>query len=236
MLLEIIELHDGEPRKRLQKLFKDYFTDLKKAGFGVVAIAHTKVKNIKEKGDDSEGYNVLTSDLSNDLEGIFGDVFDCVLTGIIDRDVSDKKVIGEQRKLYLRGTGFVDAGCRFTDGSVPEYIVFDKPNMAKDVIGVLEEGMRLSAGGNLSKEEFKAKQKKEIEELDKKAEEFTKAQENTGMTPEEKAEAHSKIKTNLASIDMAGLQRIMKDYSITDFKDAQAIPDGAYKELLDLLD
>ncbi len=81
-----------------------------------------------------------------------------------------------------------------------------------------------------------AKQKKEIEELDKKAEEFTKTQENTGMTPEEKAEAHSKIKTNLASIDMAGLQRIMKDYSITDFKDAQAIPDGAYKELLDLLD
>lgn len=95
----------GEPRKRLLKLLKEYFSELKKAGIMPFAISHTKVKSIKEKGDDTEGYNTLTSDLSNDCEGIFGDIFDCVLTGCIDREVKDGKVTAEVRKLYFRGNG-----------------------------------------------------------------------------------------------------------------------------------
>ena len=103
--METIRLGDGEPRKRLLKLLKEYFSELKKAGIMPFAISHTKVKSIKEKGDDTEGYNTLTSDLSNDCEGIFGDIFDCVLTGCIDREVKDGKVTAEVRKLYFRGNG-----------------------------------------------------------------------------------------------------------------------------------
>lgn len=95
----------GEPRKRLQKLIKDYFVDLRKAGFGIIAISHTKVKTIKEKGDETEGYNILTSNLSNDNEALFGDIFDCVLTGTIEKTIDSKKVTGEERRLYLRGNG-----------------------------------------------------------------------------------------------------------------------------------
>jgi hypothetical protein len=163
------------------QMAKDYFLDLKKAGIGVWCIAHTKFKNVKQKGDIDEGYMSLSSTLNSNYESIFGDVFDCVLTGYIDRaleeetitmpDEKEKKIrhaTDEIRKLYLRGNTFIDAGCRFKDGSVPEYIVFDKPNMAKDFISVLEEGMRLSKSEVVSKEEFKEIQKADaIEEKNK---------------------------------------------------------------------
>jgi hypothetical protein len=105
--------------------------ELKKAGFGIWAIAHTKYKNIKQKGDIDEGYMSLSSTLQSNYEAIFGDIFDCVLTGYIDRELEEETVtVGDDekkirhatdeiRKLYLRGNTFIDAGCRFKDGSVP---------------------------------------------------------------------------------------------------------------------
>jgi hypothetical protein len=38
----------------------------------------------------------------------------------------------------------IDAGGRFAFGAVPEYIIFDKPNMAKEFIETIETGMKLS--------------------------------------------------------------------------------------------
>lgn len=114
-------------------------------GFGIWCISHTKTKNIVEKGmEDTEGYTVLTSNLSNSYEGIFGDIFDCVLTGMIDREVQDGKTQSITRKLFLRGTHYVDAGCRFAMDSVPEYITFDKPNNAPEFIKIIKKGMELS--------------------------------------------------------------------------------------------
>ena len=55
----------SEPRKRLMGLVKGFFTDLKKAGIMPFAISHTKIKSIKEKGEEGEGYHLLTSNLSN---------------------------------------------------------------------------------------------------------------------------------------------------------------------------
>jgi hypothetical protein len=226
----------GEPRKRLLKLFKDYFSELKKAGIMPFAIAHTKVKSIKEKGDDTEGYNTLTSDLSNDCEGIFGDIFDCVLTGCIDRDVKDGKVTSEVRKLYFRGNGFVDAGCRFANDTVPEYIVFDKPNMAKDFITVLEDGLKNSRTTNkLSDKEFKAKQVSEVKELDKKAKEVKESKKDAELSEDEKQVIVEEIKNNLAKIDMTKLQSIMSTYSFSNFNDVTVIPTKALNEIKELI-
>jgi len=165
------------------QMAKDYFLDLKKAEIGIWCIAHTKFKNIKQKGDIDDGYMSLSSTLNSYYESIFGDVFDCVLTGYIDRELEEETITmqddkekkirhatGEIRKLYLRGNTFIDAGCRFKDGSVPEYIVFDKPNMAKEFINVLEEGMRLSKSNVVSVEEFKKTQEEDLIEETKKQE------------------------------------------------------------------
>lgn len=131
-------------------LIKPMISELSKAGFGVWVIAHTKLKTIKDKGAlDEDGYMQLTSNLSADYEAAFGDCLDVCLTGIVDRDTEErgtgdkkKKYVTEMvRKLYFRGTDTIDAGGRFADGSVPEYMVFDKPNMAKDFIKVVEDGI-----------------------------------------------------------------------------------------------
>lgn len=139
-------------------LVKAYMSELIDAGFGVWAIAHSKMKTIKEKGStDEEGYNQLTSSLMATYDGVFADIFDVVLTGVIDRDIEEKKTIGsdgkevvkryatgEVRKLYFRGTTLIDAGGRFDMDAVPEYMIFDKPDMAADFIKVIEEGMEKS--------------------------------------------------------------------------------------------
>lgn len=134
-------------------LIKPYMSKLQDAGFGVWVIAHTKFKTIKEKGGlDEDGYMQLSSNMGADYEAAFGDIFDVTLTGVIDRDLEEKKVgdktkkyaTDEVRKLYFRGTTLIDAGGRFADGAVPEYLVFDKPNMAEDFIRTVEEGMERS--------------------------------------------------------------------------------------------
>jgi hypothetical protein len=134
-------------------LMKNYFDKIKSADMQVWVLGHSKYKNIKDKANvDNEGYMQLSSNLGAAYEAALGDIFDVVLTGIIDRNI---ETVGEGdsakryatdaiRKLYFRGTPEIDAGGRFAADSVPEYLVFDKPNMAEDFIRIIEEGMEKS--------------------------------------------------------------------------------------------
>jgi len=143
----------GGEKYSANEIIKPYMTELQEAGFGVWVIAHTKFKTIKEKGGlEQDGYMQLTSNMGADYEAAFGDCFDVVLTGVIDRVVEEKQekdtvkkyATDTIRKLYFRGTTLIDAGGRFADGTVPEYMVFDKPNMAEEFIKIVEEGMEKS--------------------------------------------------------------------------------------------
>jgi hypothetical protein len=134
-------------------LMKNYFDKIKSAGMQVWVLGHSKYKNIKDKANiDNEGYMQLSSNLSAAYEAALGDIFDVVLTGIIDRNIetvgdgdnAKRYATDAIRKLYFRGTPEIDAGGRFAAGSVPEYLVFDKPNMAADFIRIIEEGMERS--------------------------------------------------------------------------------------------
>lgn len=134
-------------------LIKPYLSDLQQNGFATWVIAHTKLKTIKDKGAlEEDGYQQLTSNLSADYEAAFGDVFDVCLTGVIDRTLETKQVGNDkknvvtdtERRLYFRGTPMIDAGGRFAAGTVPEYMVFDKDNMAADFIKIVEGGMEKS--------------------------------------------------------------------------------------------
>lgn len=162
-------------RYTANELIKTYMDDLQEAGFGVWAISHTKFKNIREKGGlEEDGYMQLTSNLVSAYEAAFGDIFDVTLTGVIDRDIEEKTVtVGDKekvkryatdsiRKLYFRGTPLIDAGGRFAFGAVPEYMVFDKPNMAKGFIRVVEEGMEKSK--TTSDKMSKPKKEKKVSE------------------------------------------------------------------------
>lgn len=135
------------------KMIKDYIETITDAGIGVWAIAHTKFKTIKEKGGlEEDGYQQLTSNLVSAYESAFGDIFDVTLTGVIDRNVevrgegdkAKRYATDEIRKLYFRGTSLIDAGGRFAMDAVPEYLVFDKPDMGAEFVNVIETGMEKS--------------------------------------------------------------------------------------------
>lgn len=141
-------------------LIKPFMTELQLAGFGIWAIAHTKMKSIKEKGSlEEEGYMQLTSNLSADYESAFGDIFDVTFTGVIDRTFDEKSDHGKTkkyttdtiRKLYFRETPLIDAGGRFAYGAVPEYLVFDQPNMGETFLETVEEGMKKSGDSLFAK-------------------------------------------------------------------------------------
>ena len=145
------------PEYSANNVVKPIISGLKKAGFGIWVIAHTKFKTIKEKGGlDEDGYMQLTSNLTPNMESAFGDCLDVVITGVIDRDTEQRtKKAGQYsktenyvtdtvRKLYFRGTTLIDAGGRFSDGAVPEYLVFDKKDMGAEFIKVVEEGIEKS--------------------------------------------------------------------------------------------
>ena len=134
-------------------LMKNYFDKIKQNGIQVWVLGHSKYKNVRDKANvDNEGYMQLTSNLAAAYEAALGDIFDVVLTGVIDRDIetvgdgdnAKRYATDSIRKLYFRGTPEIDAGGRFAADAVPEFMVFDKPNMAADFIKIVEEGMEKS--------------------------------------------------------------------------------------------
>ena len=163
-ILQVDGGYNRGPIKAAQEL-KRIFRKLKQGGIGVIAIAHTKIKTVKPKGSmvDDEGFEMFTSTLSATYEAVFGDIFDIILTGAIDRQVVDGKLVENNRFLYLRSDGFVEAGGRMAFGTVPDRVAFDKPNMAKDVIEILEEGMRKSSVSGITKEKFEQMKKEQKE-------------------------------------------------------------------------
>ena len=163
----------GGEKYSANDIIKPYMTELQDAGFGVWCIAHTKFKTIKENGWlEEDGYMQLTSNMGADYEAAFGDIFDVVLTGVIDRALEEKQIkdtvkkyaTDTVRKLYFRGTPLIDAGGRFADGAVPEYLVFDQPNMAAEFIKTVEEGMEKSKTNFTVKKSTTKKKAPKVEE------------------------------------------------------------------------
>ena len=109
------------------------------------------------------------------MESAFGDCLDVVITGVIDRDTEKRVEKNGQytktknyltdtiRKLYFRETPLIDAGGRFKMEAVPEYMIFDKPDMGAEFIRVIEEGIENSKTvANTSKEPTFKPEKVEI--------------------------------------------------------------------------
>ena len=157
----------------------------------------------------------LTSVLGAPYEAALGDIFDVTLTGIIDRNIevvgsgenTKRYATDSVRKLYLRGTPEIDAGGRFAFGAVPEYMIFDKPNMAADFIKTMEEGMEKSktiVAKGKTKSKTKAKEvTEEVAESTITEERLEKARAAYKLaTPENKQTIKELLDGNKLSMDM----------------------------------
>ena len=228
----------GKGQEKVKEILKEYFTTLYKAGFGIFCIAHTKMKTIVEKGkNEDEGYNILTSNLANTYESIFADIFDCVLTGLIDRSVNDGKLEDTERRLYFRGTTAVEAGTRFSSNSVPEYLVVDDDpkEFAKNFLETIEDGMRNSATKPLNKEQVKKEVEKEKKQAEKDLKQVQQEVEQQEKVEEEQDidELKAKLKSLMTTTESKNkVKEFMKSNNVKSVKDLSA---EQLEELIGLL-
>lgn len=119
----------ARPREKVTELINNLMTRLEDSGYGIVWIGHTKYRTVNEKNGDS--YDMLTSNLSSDYDGIFANKADVVMMIDIEKDIEGSFVQGTQRYMWFRGDGFVDAGGRFSQ--IEQKVEFSVDNYIKTV-------------------------------------------------------------------------------------------------------
>lgn len=160
----------GAGRIRVTDMIKEQLSLLRKGGYGIMAIGHTKLRTIKEKGGDEEGYQQLTSNLSSDYDGIFADVFDVIATINTERIIENGQIARTERYMHFRNDGFVDCGSRFK--GLPDKILLDDDNLAVNFISAIKEGMKCSMKKSMTDKEIEKQRVEEVAVREAKAEEF----------------------------------------------------------------
>lgn len=136
----------GQPRKKVEDLINSIITRLGDSGYGEIWIGHTKIRDIKEKNGDA--YQMLTSNLSTDYDGIFANKADICMMGTIERDIDNGFVQDIERYMNFRSNGYVDAGGRFAN-------IADKVEIsAKNYIDTVTEAIKNSIKSHDATDEY----------------------------------------------------------------------------------
>jgi hypothetical protein len=209
----------GNGAKMVVELIEDQLKRIENAGYGMVFISHTKIKDLKEKGSE-ETYQQLTTNMESRYDGIFSNKADIIATIFVQREIKDDRLLGSERYIYFRTDGFVDAGSRFSN--MPERVILS----AKNYIQAFEQGVRSSFVTPVTNEEIENIKKQEVAEREVKADEFIKevVQSTDNLTPDEYI---AKITESLAS-----LETDVKNQKREELKEKN-LP-SAYKKLTDV--
>lgn len=205
----------GAPRDKVTELVDDLLAKIRKAGYGVVIIGHTKIRDVKEK--NGEEYQQLTSNLNSDYDGIFANKADIVMTIAVEKDIDDaKRIKGTTRYMWFRTDGFVDAGGRFNE--MPERVEYGAANYIK----AFEEGVKKAIKGKSSDTEIKKRKAEEIKKRKEKAQEYGESIKENRVDIEKNNELIDIIKTKFTDADddvKAKVKAIMQQYDIPNFKE-----------------
>ena len=149
----------GAGRRKVEELINSIITRLGDSGYGLIFIGHTKIRDIKEKNGDE--YQMLTSNLSSDYDGMFANKADICMMGVIEKNIEDGFIQDAERYMVFRGDGYVDAGGRFAD------IESKVEASAKNYIKTVSDAIRKSIKSHEVTDEYietKKKQEKEARE------------------------------------------------------------------------
>ena len=164
----------GAPRDMVVELVDEQLARLRKAGYGIIIIGHTKLRDVKEKNGDE--YQQLTSNLSSDYDGIFANKADIVMTISVEKNINENKHIdGTTRYMWFRSDGFVDAGGRFS--KMPERIEYG----AKNYIEAFEAGVRGAMNTPVDETEIKKRKAEEKESRIKKGKEYSESEKENAV-------------------------------------------------------
>lgn len=217
----------GAPRKKVEELIDEQIARVRRAGYGLVYIGHTRLRDVKEKNGDE--YQMLMSNLSADYDGIFSNKADIVMTISIEKNIDDNKHIdGVNRYMYFRSDGFVDAGGRFSQ--MPERIEYGAINY----IEAFEQGVKGAITSKISDKEIEKRKKQEKEEREAKAAEYKEHR----IDPDRNEELKAIITDSLSSLDedkKKELKELLKSKGITSFKNVSEVPTEHLQACVDFI-
>ena len=150
----------GAGRKKVEELINSIITRLGDSGYGLVFIGHNKIRDIKEKNGDE--YQMLTSNLSSDYDGIFANKADICMMGTIEKSIDDGFVQDAERYMIFRGDGYVDAGGRFAD--IEAKVEVSAKNYIKTVTDAIRKAIKSHDATDEYIEKKKQQEQKEKEE------------------------------------------------------------------------
>ena len=212
----------GAPRDKVNELCDDILARLRKAGYGIIEIGHTKIRDVKEKNGDE--YQQLTSNLSADYDGIFANKADIVMTIAVERDIDENKhVQGTTRYMWFRTDGFVDAGGRFSE--MPERVEYG----ARNYIDAFEEGVRKSIAGKVSDTEIKKRKTEEVKEREKISKEFAKEEIKNKVDVSKNSDLLNVVKEKYSDASdeiKSKIKELMSEYKIPNFKSTDVSTKG----------
>lgn len=171
----------ARPREKVTELINNLMTRLEDSGYGIIWIGHTKYRTVNEKNGDS--YDMLTSNLSSDYDGIFANKADVVMMIDIEKDIENSFVQGTQRYMWFRGDGFVDAGGRFSQ--IEQKVEFSVDNYIKTV----SDAIRAEIKSHKADDKYIAEKAKQEQ---KEREEFYQANKEKLMNEEPEIDEYEK--------------------------------------------
>ena len=220
----------GAPRDKVIELVDDVLAKLRKAGYGLIIIGHTKLRDIKEKSGDE--YQQLTSNLSADYDGIFANKADIVMTIAVEKNINeDKRIEGTTRYMWFRTDGFVDAGGRFKE--MPERIEYG----AKNYITAFEEGVKKAIKGKVTDKDIKRAKDEEVKNRKQKAEQFAEEEKSNHIDTSRNQELIDIIKTKYPKATdkvKEQIKEVMANGGIENFKNLD-VPTKPLEEIVKLL-
>ena len=191
----------GAGRKKVEELINSIITRLGDSGYGIIFIGHTKIRDIKEKNGDE--YQMLTSNLSSDYDGIFANKADICMMGIIEKSIDNGFVQGAERFMVFRGDGYVDAGGRFAD--IEPKVEVSAKNYIKTVTDAIKKSIK---SHDATDEYIESKKRQEQQEKDNfyQANREKLMQEDTemfglGQEAEQRKDVQAQIKQLISTLD-----------------------------------
>lgn len=208
---------------------------LRDYGYSLFFIGHTKQKNKKDLMTDIE-FEQVTSNLDNKYYNCIKDKVNIVGCAYYERELTDLQTMKDAFSKKQKQVGKIASEKRVISFRDEEYAldvkshlkyICDKCELDSDtIIKELKTAMEKQAnifGDKPIDNDIKVEEKPPVQE---------KKPINEAKIKKEKIE---KIKENLASLDMASLQKVMVKYEINNFEDAETIPMECLDEILELI-
>lgn len=172
----ILEAFGGFNRgkEKVLSLMRTSINKLKKNGFGLVFIGHTKLKR-KNTGNlltPEQEYMQLCCSLTDDYAGIFENMADIIAYLVVDKTINNanedvkKRTAKSSVKIHFRSNGEIDCGGRLTE--LPMSVDYS----AENFLNAFEQGVKSSMLKPYSETEIQQLKEEQKQEVDDKVKEL----------------------------------------------------------------